>query len=92
MDTLLDDVATLPPERVATVRYHEFLASPQREIERLCRHGDLGWDQQLDALPLSRHTLTPPDPDKWRKHEAAIERVMPSIARTVERAERFFAA
>ena len=91
MDILLDDIAALPRERVATVRYHEFLASPQREIERLCRHGELAWDQQLDALPLSRHTLTPPDPDKWRKHEAAIARVMPSIARTVERAERFFA-
>lgn len=91
MEVLLDDVATLPRERVATVRYHEFLESPQREIERLCRHGELAWDQQLDALPLSRHTLTPPEPDKWRKHDAAIMRVMPSITATIERAERFFA-
>lgn len=92
MDTLLDDIAALPRERVAPVRYHEFLASPQAEIERLCRHAELDWDQQLAALPLSRHTLTPPDPDKWRKHEAAIGRVLPSIAATIERAERFFAA
>lgn len=91
MDTLLDDVADLPRERVSTVRYHEFLAAPQAEMERISGEAGLGWDLVLDSLPLSKTTLTRPDPDKWRKHEAAIARVMPSIAPTVERAERFFA-
>ena len=31
-------------------------------------------------LPLSRHTKTPPRPDKWRQDGAEIERVLPEIA------------
>ena len=91
MDTLLDDIADLPAQRVTTVRYETFLATPQQEAERVCRANGLGWDARIDALPLSKTTLTPPDPDKWRRHEAAISRVLPSIAATVERAERYFA-
>jgi hypothetical protein len=30
-------------------------------------------------LPLSRHTQTRPDPDKWRKNEAEVERMLPSL-------------
>lgn len=92
MDMLLDDIADLPRDRVSTVRYHEFVAMPQREMVRVAREAGLGWDLVLDSLPLSKTTLTRPDPDKWRRHEVAIQRVMPSVARTVERAERFFAA
>lgn len=92
MDTLLDDIADLPSTRVATVRYDAFLADPQGEAERICRANELGWDASIDALPLSKTTLTPPDPDKWRKHEAAIARVLPGIRGTIERAERYFAA
>ncbi|GAB1597057.1 sulfotransferase [Lysobacter claricitrinus] len=90
MNTLLDDVADLPRDRVTTVRYHEFLANPQAEMQRVTASAGLGWDVVLDALPLSKTTLTKPDPDKWRKHEAAISRVLPGLQSTIERAERYF--
>lgn len=90
MDTLLDDLQDLPASRLSTVRYDAFLANPQVHAEQICRAAGLRWDSILDALPLSKTTLTPPDPDKWRKHEAAINRVLPSIRGTIERAERFF--
>ena len=32
------------------------------------------------ALPLANYTVSPPDPQKWRRHESDIEAVMPSIA------------
>jgi hypothetical protein len=92
MNTLLDDVADLPADRVTTVRYHEFLARPQAEAERIAASAGFGWDLVLDALPLSKTTLTRPDPDKWRKHEAAINRVLPGLQPTIERAERYFDA
>ena len=89
LDILLDDLDTIPPDRLVGIRYDDFLARPQDEIVRLCSRLDLEWDTKLDTLPLSRHTLTPPDPDKWRKHEASLARIMPTIAATMARAEHY---
>ncbi|WP_052631034.1 sulfotransferase [Pseudoxanthomonas suwonensis] len=71
---LLDDLRGLPSGSWTTIRHEAFVADPQAGAERLCGWAGLGWDRRLDAaLPLSRYTLTPPDPQKWRRHEAAIE-------------------
>jgi hypothetical protein len=61
------------------------------EIAHLCKALDFGWDRPLDKLPLSRYTVTPPDPDKWRRHEAEILGVLPEIQGTVDRAQDFAA-
>ena len=90
-NVLLDDLEALPGARVVKVRYEDFVASPQPTLERLAGELGLRWDRTLDALPLSRHTHTPPDPEKWRRHEAAIERVYPLVEAAQARAERFLA-
>jgi LPS sulfotransferase NodH len=91
-DLLLDDLAALPAERVTVARYDALLADPQAEISRLCAATGLPWDQALrGALPPSQHTLSAPAPDKWRKHESEIEPVLPGLADTIARAERFAA-
>ena len=47
-------------------------------------------DRPLDAtLPPSQHTLTAPAPDKGRRHAQEIEAVLPRLAPTIARAERF---
>jgi len=89
---LLDDLAALPAERVTVARYDALLADPQAEISRLCAAVGFAWDQSLrGALPPSQHTLSAPAPDKWRKHEREIEAVLPGLADTIARAERFAA-
>ncbi len=86
---LLDDLATLAPERCQTIRYGDFIADPAAEIGRLCAGLGLEWDRPLaGALPLARHTVTPPDPNKWRVHASEIEAVMPGLLAAIERAER----
>ena len=48
---------------------------------------DLGWDAQLGAsLPMARHTVSAPNPDKWRASAAAIEAVRPVWAAEHDRA------
>jgi hypothetical protein len=76
---------------VVKVRYEDLVAAPQPTIERLAGQLDLAWDRVLGDLPLSRHTHTPPDPDKWRRHADAIERVYPLVEAAQARAERFLA-
>ena len=89
-DTLLDDLDALPAARVTIARYDALTAEPQAEVARVCADVDLRWDRSIHGvLPDSRHTLTAPSADKWRKHEAEIEAVLPRIAQTVARAERF---
>ncbi len=84
---ILDDLSRLPSDRWMTVEYSRLIADPQQEVRRVCQFADLRWDTTLSSgkLPLSRHTLTPPSPDKWKMHEQAIARVMPKVEPIVRR-------
>lgn len=87
---LMDDLAMLPADRVHVARYDTLIANPSAEIARLCSGLGFVWDKPFDStLPLSRYTLSEPDPDKWRRHVANIDAVLPALAHTVARAEQF---
>lgn len=89
---MLDDLAALPRERWTALRYDAFIRDPDARIRALCDILGLQWDQALGrALPLSRFTLSPPDADKWRRHAAVIEPLLPALQATIERAERMAA-
>ncbi len=87
---VLDDLASLPPERWTAVNYAHLVGAPRATIERLCRFLGIDLDPALAArlaapLPASRFTLTAPAADKWRMNQAQIERVLPMIASTWQR-------
>ncbi len=87
---ICDDLAALPRQQWTVVRYDELLASTATTLERLCRFLGLAADAGLAArlaqpLPWSRHTRTPPAPDKWLKHADRIERVLPGVGATWHR-------
>lgn len=87
MQAMLDDLDAMPADRWIGIDYARFLQDPQRETSRLCAWAGLDWDRTLDAqLPLSRYTLTAPDPDKWRRHAEAIEPRLAALAPLVQRA------
>jgi len=89
-ETILDDLADLPRERWTTVRYESLVADPRAEIAKLLGFAGLEMDARLEdylarPLPLSKHTQSKPDPDKWKQNAAEIERVMPQLAAVSER-------
>lgn len=89
-DILLDDLEQLDENKIQAIDYGAFLASPQAEIERVAAGLGLGWDRQLgDALPLSKTTVSRPDPQKWRRMEKEIQSVMPIVERADARARAF---
>lgn len=88
---LLDDLAAIPPERITVARYDALLSNPAAEITHLCKALDFGWDRPIEKLPLSRYTLTPPDPNKWKRYESEINAVLPQLQATMERAQKFAA-
>jgi hypothetical protein len=91
--TVLDDLAALPRERWTSLCYADLLADPTAAVQRLCRFSGIAFDGALAArvgasLPLSRHAQTPPAPDKWRRNETEILRVLPSLEPTWRRLEQ----
>jgi len=88
-EAMLDRFEQLPAEQVVTIRYETLRAEPESTLRRLAEALDLAVPDVDGALPLSRHTLTPPDPDKWRRNEEALERVLPAVETTRQRIERF---
>jgi len=88
--TVLDDLATLPRQRWTSLGYAELLADPVPAVRRLCQFIGIEASPALlkrasGPLPQSRFTLTPPAADKWRRHEAAIRRVLPALDATWQR-------
>jgi quercetin dioxygenase-like cupin family protein len=88
--TMLDDLAALPRERVRVIRYDDFVADPDARMSALIPSLGLEWDRSLDqVLPLSKYTLSRPDPEKWRRLEQYITAVLPIVAEADERAQAF---
>jgi len=89
-EALLDDLAKVPGKRLRGVVYGEFLASPQSAMQGLAGSLDLGWDRPLGSdLPLSRHTVSRPNAEKWRAIEEVIESILPVVERADARARAF---
>lgn len=90
---ICDDLAALPGEQWTVVRYDELRDSAPATLNRLCAFLGLEADHSLaqrlaEPLPLSRHTHTPPEPDKWRKNSALIDRVLPAVESTWQRLQQ----
>lgn len=89
-EQIIDDLGRLPKDRWTAVSYADFLADPQRASADICRFADVRWDQTLTGeLPLSRHTLTPPNPDKWQKNAAELATVLPGLTPVADRVRAF---
>jgi hypothetical protein len=89
---LIDDLEALPVERRTIARYDALVAEPSAEVQRLCAATGLEWDDETGlALHLSKYTVTPPDANKWQRHAAEIEAVLPSLAVQIARAEQLAA-
>lgn len=75
---VLDELDKLDVQRWTAVSYEQLLRDPAATLDRLAGFAGVeapSSDVSAEALPLSRTTLSPPHPDKWKRHEAEIEGV-----------------
>ncbi len=92
-EILLGDFAAIPADRVHALDYREFIADPARHVAEICAFAGVRWDRALPAvLPLSRHTVSPPSVEKWRRREAEISPHLPRVRAVDDRARAFVAA
>ena len=84
---IISDLQALPPEDWCAVGYRDVLANPQAIAARLCAFAGVPWTEKISgALPHSRHTLTPPAPEKWRRNEMEMKPFLPSTEAVAQKA------
>lgn len=81
---IIDDLSKLEPDRWRLVEYQNLVADPAGEVQRICSFAGLHMDPAFKAilsrpLCLSRSTLTPPETNKWRRHERSLVTIVPSV-------------
>ena len=75
---VLDELEKLDAQRWTAVSYEQLLRNPTATLAGLADFAGIGVpsnDVSPESLRLSRTTLSPPHPDKWKRHEVEIERV-----------------
>ena len=92
-EAILGDLEKLGRDRWTITRYEDLVREPRSEVARLLEFAGLEMDPRLSdylskPLPLSRHTQSAPDPDKWKQDQTRIESVMPALAALAARLGR----
>ena len=87
---VLDDLAHIENDRWTTVSYAQLVGNTAATIRALCEFIGVPFDAELERhvqspLPLSRYTLSVPEPGKWRRNEALVKRVLPTVMHTWHR-------
>jgi hypothetical protein len=87
---VLDDLAALPRDRWTALTYDALCHDTAATVRTLCEFAGIDFDRSLSQhvaapLPASRYTLTAPGPEKWKKNQALVERVLPSVEGTWNR-------
>jgi hypothetical protein len=90
---IITDLMNVPRDHWIFVEYEKLVADSENQVRRLCEFASLELDGVLDSilkrpLPLSQTTLTPPHPEKWRRHEKELDRVIPSLEAIVAEIEK----
>lgn len=85
---ILNDLKTLPTSSWHLVRYSDLIREPKVMLRQIAQFAELTWNQQIkqflsQSLPISRLTLSPPSPDKWRKNEQEINKILPTLEAVV---------
>ncbi len=84
-DKILDSLTHLPTSRWVSVSYHDMTEARGETLTSLCQFAGVKVPPGMaegDTLPLSRTTLSPPHPDKWKKYEQEINERLPEISGT----------
>lgn len=65
LDLTSEEIKSLPPERILTIRYTDFLRRPMETIEETCRHTGLDFSERFQKR-LERFRIWNAD-EAWRK-------------------------
>jgi hypothetical protein len=84
------DLQALPRSDWLFITYEDITGQPARTMQQISQFAGLRWDETVQQavsgdLPLSHMVISPPVPDKWRKHEAELALVLSELEPVVNR-------
>ena len=88
-EAILQELGKLERNRWTAISYGQQLNAAESTLMRLCEFCEISANGVIDSfageqLKHSRYTISPPSPDKWQRHAAALGRVLPALADTIE--------
>lgn len=89
-EAILENLLKLPKERWTSISYESLVRNSAEEINRLAAFARIDFangERSHEPLRLSRTALTPPHPDKWKKHEREIASLLPALRKMSDRIE-----
>lgn len=87
---IVDQLAALAPGRWMTVSYASLVDEPAETLRRVAGFAGVEAGKPGNeplSLPLSRTALSPPHPDKWRRHEPEIRPLLPRLEQVAAQIE-----
>jgi hypothetical protein len=87
---VLDDLGHIENERWTAVSYAQLVGNTAATIRDLFEFIGVPFDEAMERyvqspLPLSRYTLSAPEPGKWRRNQALVESALPTVMHTWQR-------
>jgi hypothetical protein len=86
---ILHDLQALPKQDWHFVMYQDLVTQPAKTIGKISRFAGLQENTKnlptnSETLPLSSMVVSPPSQEKWRKHEAEINAILPLVKPVME--------
>jgi uncharacterized protein (TIGR03032 family) len=89
---IIDDLQNIEATRWMALSYESLLENTKEQIDRICDFAGVRWDDPLDTeLPMSKHTVSEPAPEKWRGRADVIEPLLPIAESLAANAKRLIA-
>ncbi|MBP0019136.1 MAG: sulfotransferase [Cyanobacteria bacterium SBLK] len=81
---ILEDLKAIPASDWCSLNYRDLIGDPKESITKIGKFTKLSWDEKIEgivsqSLPVSRMSFSQPSPDKWRKNEREILKVLPIV-------------
>ncbi len=78
------DLRSLPADEIAVATYDELVSEPASVVRRIASLADLDLEEvasfaEREKLPVSTHTLSKPEPEKWRRHARRMKPFLPEL-------------
>ena len=90
----IEQLSKLDSNRIFCLNYDYFLQNSAESVKQLCLFMGIEYDTELAEhcerpLPLSRYTVSKPEPEKWKKNAALLAEVMLKTRQMVDKINQF---
>ena len=79
---IINELSRLESSQFTCVAYEDFIDNKYDQLKNICEFSEIPFGPKMQALandsqlPLSRFTVDPPSPEKWKKNELEMQNIL----------------